>query len=187
MQSLIVYFGKMGFHEKELEPFLNKLKTRQFKANETIIAHGQIENYLSFVAEGIVRYYVVSKDKEITIDFAFKNSFYCAYDSFYSRTKTEIYIEALTDCQLYSIAYQDLQHLYNTCEITKKLGRLATEYLLSKKVKREINLLTKTPQERYEELLYEQPKYILQIPLKFIASYLGIVPETLSRIRKRIT
>lgn len=187
MHSLIVYFGKMGFHEKELDPFLSKLKTRQFKSNETIISNGQVENYLSFIDQGIVRYYVVANDKEITIDFAFKNSFYCAYDSFYSRTKTEIYIEALTDCQLYSIAYQDLQHLYNTCEITKKLGRLATEYLLAKKVKREINLLTKTPQERYEELLHEQPKYILQIPLKFIASYLGIVPETLSRIRKRIT
>lgn len=177
----------MGFSENDLTPFLDKIKTRQFKANELIIAKGQVENYLSFVDEGMVRYYVVAKDKEITIDFAFKNSFYCAYDSFYNRSKTEIYIEALTNCQLYSIAYQDLQDLYQNCEITKKLGRLATEYLLSKKVKREINLLTKSPQERYEELLKEQPKFILQIPLKFIASYLGVVPETLSRIRKRIT
>ncbi|TBX66140.1 Crp/Fnr family transcriptional regulator [Flavobacterium silvisoli] len=186
MESIITYFEKIGFHEKELEPFLSKLKIRRFKANEIIIAHGQIENYLSFLADGIVRYYVVAKDKEITIDFAFKNSFYCAYDSFYNRTKTEIYIETLTDCELYSITHQDLQALYQSCEMTKKLGRLATEYLLSKKVKREINLLTKSPQERYEELLKEQPKYILQIPLKFIASYLGVVPETLSRIRKRI-
>lgn len=138
----------MGFHENELEPFLSKLKTHQFKANETIIRKGKVENYLSFIDQGIVRYYVVAKDKEITIDFAFKNSFYCAYDSFYSRTETKIYIEALTDCQLYSIAYHDLQQLYNNCEITKRLGRLATEYLLSKKVKREINLLTRSPQER---------------------------------------
>jgi CRP-like cAMP-binding protein len=187
MQSLIAYFGKMGFQEKELESFLSKLTIRHFSANETIISNGQIENYMSFINYGMVRYFVVAKDKEITIDFAFKDCFYCAYDSFYNRAKSEIYIEALTDCQLYSISYEDLQHLYNTCEITKKLGRLATEYLLSKKVRREINLLTKTPQERYEELLREQPKYILQIPLKFIAAYLGVVPETLSRIRKRIT
>lgn len=130
---------------------------------------------------------MVAKDKEITIDFAFEKSFYCAYDSFYNRTETEIYIEALTDAQLYSISYRDLQNLYTNCEITKQLGRLATEQLLSKKVKREINLLTKSPQERYEELLMEQPKYIRHIPLKYIASYLGVVPETLSRIRKRIT
>lgn len=187
VQSLITYFERMGFTENQLTPFLNCIKTRQYKANELIISKGQVENYLSFVDEGIVRYYVVAKDKEITIDFAFKRSFYCAYDSFYDRSETDLYIEALTDVQLYSISHKDLQNLYTNCEITKKLGRLATEYLLSKKVKREINLLTKSPQERYEELLSEQPKYILQIPLKFIASYLGVVPETLSRIRKRIT
>ena len=187
MQSLITYFERMGFSESELAPFLDCIETRQFKANELIIYSGQVENYLSFIDEGLVRYYVVAKDKEITTDFAFQRSFYCAYDSFYDRSKTQIYIEALTDTQLYSISYKDLQNLYLNCEITKKLGRLATEYLLSKKVKREINLLTKSPQERYEELLREQPKYILQIPLKFIASYLGVVPETLSRIRKRIS
>lgn len=187
MQSLIAYFERMGFSESELTPFLNCIKTRQFKTHELILYKGQVENYLSFVDEGLIRYYVVAKDKEITIDFAFQKSFYCAYDSFYDRSATQIYIEALTDTQLYSISYKDLQNLYSNCEITKKIGRLATEYLLSKKIKREINLLTKSPQERYEELLREQPKYIIQIPLKFIASFLGVVPETLSRIRKRIT
>ena len=94
---------------------------------------------------------------------------------------------ALTDCRLYSISHENLQELYEKCEITKKLGRLATEFLLSKKVKREIHLLTKTPLERYEDLLREQPKYIQHIPLKYLASYIGVVPETLSRIRKRIS
>ena len=177
----------MGFSENQLTPFLNCIKTRQFKSNELIISKGKVENYLSFVDEGIVRYYVVVKDKEITIDFAFMKSFYCAYDSFYNRSKTEIYIEALSDVTLYSISYTDLQFLYTSCEITKKLGRLATESLLLKKVKREIDLLTKSPQERYEELLKDHPKYIRQIPLKYIASYLGVMPESLSRIRRRIT
>ncbi len=118
---------------------------------------------------------------------AFKNSFYCAYDSFYSRTKTDIYIQAITDCQLYSISYEKLQTLYEKCETAKKLGRIATEFLPAKKVKRELNLLTKSPQERYVNLLNEQLKYIQHIPLKYLASYIGVVPETLSRIRKRIS
>jgi CRP-like cAMP-binding protein len=187
VQSLIAFFGKKGFSENELQPFLNAVKTRTFSANDLILANGQLENYLSFVDNGVVRYYVVAKDKEITIDFAFRNSFYCAYDSFYTRTKTELYIEALTDCRLHSISYADLQALYQNCEITKKLGRMATEHLLTRKVKREIGLLTKSPQERYEYLLHEQPKYIQQIPLKYLASYIGVVPETISRIRRRIT
>jgi hypothetical protein len=58
---------------------------------------------------------------------------------------------------------------------------------LTKKVKRELDLLTTSPQERYENLLQEHPKYVQQIPLKYLASYIGVVPETLSRIRKRIS
>lgn len=187
MKSLITYFSKIGFTENELTAFLSCIKTRKFNANELIISNGQLENYLSFVDTGIIRYFAVANDKEITFDFAFKNSFYCAYDSFYTRNKTEIYIQALTDCQLYSISHENLQTLYEKCETAKKLGRIATEYLLDKKVKRELNLLTKSPQERYEKLLIEQPKYIQQIPLKYLASYIGVVPETLSRIRKRIS
>ncbi|UWY27195.1 Crp/Fnr family transcriptional regulator [Flavobacterium sp. TR2] len=187
MTSIIEYFEKLGFPEHTLEEFLSCIKTRQFSANELILAQGQLENYLSFIDTGVVRYYVVANDKEITFDFAFKNSFYCAYDSFYNRTKTEVYVQTLTECQLYSISYENLQRLYEKCETAKKLGRIATEYLLEKKVKRELDLLTKTPQERYERLLLEQPKYIQQIPLKYLASYIGVVPETLSRIRKRIS
>lgn len=187
MTSLIAYFTKLGFSENDLSEFLNCIKTRKFSANELILADGQLENYLSFIDTGIVRYYVIANEKEITFDFAFKDSFYCAYDSFYNRTKTKIYIQTLTDCQLHSISYENLQKLYKKCETAKKLGRIATEYLLDKKVKRELDLLTKSPQERYSKLLLEQPKYIQQIPLKYLASYIGVVPETLSRIRKRIT
>lgn len=186
MNSLIAYFKKLGFSENELSDFLNCIKTRKFLANELILSKGQIENYLSFIDTGIIRYFTIADDKEITFDIAFNNSFYCAYDSFYSRNNTEIYIQALTGCQLYSISYDSLQTLYEKCETAKNLGRIATEYLLEKKVKRELDLLTKTPQERYEKLLTEQPKYVQQIPLKFLASYIGVVPETLSRIRKRI-
>ena len=187
MNSLILYFAKLGFSEKDIAEFLSCIKTRQFSANEFILTNGQLENYLSFIDTGIVRYFVLTNDKEITFDFAFKNSFYCAYDSFYNRTQTQVYIQALTDCQLYSVSYDQLQKLYDKCETAKKLGRIATEYLLDKKVKRELDLLTKTPQERYQSLLEEQPKYIQQIPLKYLASYIGVVPETLSRIRKRIS
>jgi CRP-like cAMP-binding protein len=187
MQTLITYFEKLGFSENDVTAFLSCVKIRNFSANEIILSDGQLENYLSFIDSGVVRYYVVANDKEITFDFAFKNSFYCAYDSFYDRSKTNICIQAITDCQLYSISHENLQMLYQKCETAKKLGRIATEFLLSKKVKRELDLLTISPQERYENLLQEHPKYIQYIPLKYLASYIGVVPETLSRIRKRIS
>ena len=187
MQTLIQYFEKIGFSESELTEFLSGIKTRRYAANELILTEGQVENHLSFIDKGIVRYYVIANNKEITFDFAFENSFYCAYDSFYSRNKTAVHIQTITDCQLYSISFDKLQQLYEKCETAKKLGRIATEFLLSKKAKRELDLLTKTAQERYEALFTEQPKLIQSIPQKYIASYIGVVPETLSRIRKRIS
>lgn len=187
MITLINYFKKLGFEESNLTEFLKHIKIRKFDANEIILFEGQIENYLSFIDEGIVRYYAVTNSKEITFDFAFENSFYCAYDSFYNRKNTSIYIQAITNCQLYSISFKNLTSLYSKCETSRKLGQMATEFLLSKKVKRELDLLIKTPQERYEALFTEQSKLIRLIPQKYIASYIGVVPETLSRIRKRIS
>lgn len=177
----------MGLEKEELTNFLSCLKTRAYTTNEMILVEGQMEDYLSFIDRGIIRYFVASKKKEITVDFAFEGSFYCAYDSFYSRKETVMYIQAITDCQLYSISYDKLQELYANCAIAKKMGQSATEYLLSKKVKRELDLLIKTPQERYEALLKNRVKLIKHIPQMYIASYIGVVPETLSRIRKRIS
>ena len=187
MKSLIQYFDKNGIKEQELTSFLHCLKKQTFKANEFILVEGQLENELSFIESGIVRYYILANNKETTFDFAFPNSFFCAYDSFYSRKPTAIYLQAITDCVLYSISYENLQGLYASCETARKLGQVATEYLLSKKVRREFDLLTKSPQERYEYLFVKQPKLIQYIPQKYIASYIGVVPETLSRIRKRIS
>ncbi|POY35094.1 CarD family transcriptional regulator [Solitalea longa] len=187
MQALINYFTVQGFLEESLKAFLSCIKPRKFKANDFIMAAGQTENYLSFISSGAVRYFVLVDDKETTFDFAFANSFYCAYDSFYDRKPSQLFIQAVTDCELYSISYQNLTELYKQCDTARLLGQLATESLLSKKVKRELDLLTKSPAERYLNLFSQNPKLIEQIPQKFIASYIGVVPETLSRIRKRIS
>lgn len=186
MKSIIEYFNKLGFEEKDLSKFLSYIKVRKYNAGDLILKSEQTENYLSFIDNGIIRYYIFGNDREITFDLAFKNSFYTAYDSFYSRKKTQTFIEALTDCTLFSISYDNLQMLYKDCKTAHQLGEIALEYLLNKKVKRELSLLTQTPQQRYESLLNEHPKYIQQVPLKYLASYLGVVPETLSRIRNRI-
>lgn len=187
MNNLITYFTDLGYQESSLNRFIAALKPRYFKQGEWILQPNQIENFLSFVDAGIVRYFMLADGKEITFDFAFAQSFYTAYDSFYSRKNTAIYIEAMTDCKLYSITYDALHHLYNECNTAKELGTLATEYLLNKKVRRELSLLSQTPFQRYQAILEEQPKYIQQIPLKYLASYIGVVPESLSRIRKRIS
>jgi CRP-like cAMP-binding protein len=187
MIPVINYFKKLGFQEAELSVFLNQLTFKRFKAGEMILEEGQIENQLSFLSAGILRYYALNEGKEITFDFAFSSSFFCAYDSYYNQSKTAINIQAITDCELYAIHRDDLLELYSKCETSRQLGQLATEYLLSKKVNREMDLLLKSPQQRYQDLFASQPKLLQFIPQMYIASYIGVVPETLSRIRKRIS
>ena len=82
--------------------------------------------------------------------------------------------------------YDDVQEIFNSTAIGNRIGRIATEELFLKKAKRELDLLNKTAEERYLSLFTERPELIKEIPLKFIASYIGITPQALSRIRKRI-
>lgn len=187
MTGLVTYFSQMGIGEKDLQQFTKLLKVKNYKSGETILQKGQTDNHLSFLNKGIVRFYVEKNANDITFDFIFANTFYCHYDSFYSRKPTQFYSEALTDVEILYIDYSSLNNLFTTCEFAKDLTRMAVEKLLEKKVKRELSLLTNTPTERYLNLLQGQPRLLQQIPQKYLAAYLGIVPETLSRIRKRIS
>ncbi len=187
MTEIIAYFRQIGIDEKDLQQFLKLLKIKTYKIGSSILNSGQTDSYLSFLNKGIIRYFVNSNGKELTFDFVFPNSFYCHYDSFYSRKPTQFNSEALTDIEIYYIHFDDLTSLFQTCEFAKDLSRIAVEKLLEKKVKRELSLLTNSPEERYLNLLKEQPRLLQHIPQKYLATYLGIVPETLSRIRKRIS
>lgn len=173
--------------EKDLQQFIKLLKVKTYKSGETILRKGQRDQELSFLNKGVVRFYVKKNSSEVTFDFIFSGTFYCHYDSFYSKKPTQFYSEALTDIEVLSISSNQLNALFATCAFAENLTRLALEKLLEKKLNRELSLLTNTPAERYLKLLQEQPKLLQQIPQKYLATYLGIVPETLSRIRKRIS
>ena len=88
---------------------------------------------------------------------------------------------------MWRISVKDLQEVYKETENGNLIGRRMAENMFLIKSKREISLLNKTAEERYLDLFSERPKLLKQIPLKYIASYIGVTPQALSRIRKRIT
>jgi CRP-like cAMP-binding protein len=110
-----------------------------------------------------------------------------AYDFFLTQEPSTYQLETLTDTILWSVSYNDLEIIYDQTEIGNTIGRLASEDLFMKKSKRELSLLIQSAQERYLNLFTEQPELLQFIPLKYIASYIGVTPQALSRIRKRIS
>lgn len=87
---------------------------------------------------------------------------------------------------VWQIHHDDLQKIYKKSSVGNLIGRLMIEYLYVEKLKREFSFLSETAEERYLKLLKEQPELFQAVPLKYIASYMGITPQALSRIRKRI-
>lgn len=167
--------------------FSSKMHKEKLNKNSTLIKIGMIENYLSFISEGMVRLYIPQGENELTFGFLFENEFVTAYDSFITQTPTHYQIETLTNTTLWRISFEDLQEVYKKTESGNLIGRRMAENMFLIKSKREISLLNKTAEERYADLFLERPKLLKQIPLKYIASYIGVTPQALSRIRKRIT
>ncbi|WP_313859941.1 Crp/Fnr family transcriptional regulator [Allomuricauda sp. NBRC 101325] len=167
--------------------FSSKLCRQELQKKSKLIHLGQVENHLSFIETGIIRLYVPKKDDELTFGFVFNGAFVSAYDSFITQTPSEYVVETITDTILWRISHKDLQEVYSSTKIGNLIGRKASEELYLKKSKRELTLLSHTAEERYLKLFEERPELIRKIPLKYIASYIGITPQALSRIRKRIT
>ena len=168
--------------------FTSKLIRRVIPKKAIFLKLNEIENHISFIESGVVRVFIPKEDpeKEITFGFSFKDQFISAYDSFLTRKPSAYQLQALTETTILSITYDDLQAVYKTTQIGNLIGRLTAERLFLIKSNREQNLLNLTAEERYISLFKERPELLKIIPLKYISSYIGVTPQALSRIRKRL-
>jgi len=174
--------------DTDWEIFSSLLKKQTIPKKQIFLKKGEIENHLSFIEEGIIRLFIPTnnQEKEITFGFCFKYEFVSAYDSFLTRLPSTYHLETLTDTIMWSISYEDLQKVYQNTKMGNFIGRFSSEKLFLIKSKREQSLLFESAKTRYLNLFKERPKLIKKIPLKYIASYIGITPQALSRIRKKI-
>ncbi|MUU77048.1 Crp/Fnr family transcriptional regulator [Winogradskyella endarachnes] len=174
--------------DNDWEFFMSKLKRRVIPKKEVFLKCNQVENHISFIESGVVRLFIPKEnpEKEITFGFSFKDQFISAYDSFLTQKPSVYQLQALTKTTILSITYSDLQDVYNTTQIGNLIGRLTAERLFLIKSKREQNLLNLTAEERYVKLFKERPEVLKVIPLKYVSSYIGVTPQALSRIRKRL-
>jgi len=168
--------------------FTSKLTRRVIPKKHIFLKLHDIENHISFIESGVVRLFIPKEnpEKEITFGFSFTDQFVSAYDSFLTQSPSAYELQALTDTTLFSMSYADLQDVYKNTQIGNLIGRLTAERLFLIKSRREQHLLNLTAEERYLKLFKERPELLKEVPLKYISSYIGVTPQALSRIRKRI-
>lgn len=162
-------------------------KSVEVKKGDVLLHDGQVCRFVAFNIEGIVREYFYHNGIETTSDIIFQNSFFSAYSSFINQEPSKVYLEALTNARILTMDYATKQTLFDKIPEWDRLARKITEQHYALKENRSNMLATMTAEEKYKQLLsYDNAKIIKSIPLKHIASYLGITPETLSRVRKKL-
>ncbi len=169
------------------ESFAILLKQKSYKKNEVIKDVNEKENHLSIITKGSAGVFLWKENSTICLDLCYENEFFGDYMSFLTQKSTELFTQAIESTEILSISFSDLNGLYKNSTIGTTIGRIASESLFIHKQAQQIDLLCLTAEERYIKLLERQPKIIQRTPQKHIASYLGITPESFSRIRKKIT
>ncbi len=153
--------------------------------NAYVLKASAICNTSYFVEQGVLRSYTYDLDgNEVTTAF-FTSGTYCSdLLSFFKRTPAREYIQAITDVRAWAISYADMQESFHTIPEFREFGRLniVGQYSLLKE--RMLSNLQETAEKRYSDLIGIYPEILQQVPLKYIASYLGIADTSLSRIRK---
>ncbi|MFN3404311.1 MAG: Crp/Fnr family transcriptional regulator [Cytophagaceae bacterium] len=157
-----------------------------FRKGEVITKIGEIEGYLYILRKGCVKISYYIEEKEYVFDFWFQGDFFNSYLSFIKRAPSFAQIIAITNVEVERISYSQLQEIYRGSHEGSEIGRKMAEKMFEHRFDREVDLITLTAEQRYKKLLLKSQELLKVASVKDIASYLGIHPESLSRIRRRI-
>lgn len=167
---------------------LLKAKTRIVRLNkgEFLQIEGDVCKNWGYVADGLVRMFYLNQDEEVTEQLASDGEGFLDYESFFNQSPSRHFIQMLEPTTLYLFPQLECEDLCESNQEIKLFFRHLTENILLLKKKRIKDTIFKSAKERYETLLNEKPNLVLRVPSIYIASYLGITPETLSRIKTKM-
>lgn len=173
--------------DDDLELMMPLLKPLQVKKQERLLVEGDVCKHVYFLKKGFFRmYYVDLEGNEINFRFTDENQFFVDFHSFLTQQPSKFYWQALQDSELWAIKYPDIHQLYKDSPAWEHFGRLMAEHVYKQVSERVEMLLFLSPEDRYQHLLNTRPQLFNQVSQFHISSYLGVKPESLSRLRKRL-
>ncbi len=183
METILTAISRVGFVSDDLRDYLRQhLKATSLPKKHLLLEAGQTSNKMYFIESGLTRGYYLKDGKEVTTWFMPEGRFVVSILSFYTQKPGYEYIELLEDSHIWYLSYEKLQKAYQLFPEFNYIGRVLTEryYVLSEY--RTYYLRMHTAEERLTLLLNDFPTLLARVKHKYVASFLGISPETLSRL-----
>lgn len=171
---------------KGVEYIKQSFEERVIEKGDYFLKEGDICTKVGFIVTGLLHYYMNSDGEYKTYFFAQENDFICNYESFIPQVSSTKNIQAIEDCRILQISYARLQELYKTLDQGERFGRVVIEQVFIQTLQDLSSFYTDSAEARYKKFIKEHPDLQQRMPQYYIASYVGIEPQSLSRIRKRI-
>ena len=171
--------------EEELDDVISKFKSKTIKKNEFVLQEGETCKDLIFVQKGCLRLYYIQEDVEVSVWFALKHSSAIEIYSFISETPSNYFLQAIEETEILYLPKVALNKLYETHPKMQEMMRKFWEDVILHLLARFTALQKDTAEQRYLDLL-EKPELLQSIPQKYLASFIGVTPTSLSRIKKNI-
>lgn len=161
------------------------LKEMVLPKKDYLLRAGHISRNICFITKGLLRCFYFKEGEEVSSWFMKEGDVIISVESFFTQKESYESIQALEDSLIYYITYEELQYLYRQFPEFNFIARVLVERYYTLSEQRLYSLRMQRSQERYDYLLQHHPELVLRVPMKNLASYLGITEETLSRIRSR--
>ena len=186
LEKIISKFKEVvSFKQEEFDLFAKNLSVIKLEKNEIWEDSGKISQFMGFVNSGILRQYYLKDGNEFTDYFHTETEFIGNYISYLSQEPSTTITVAMEPCELLVLPFKELEKLNKIMPVAEQFSKTIGEQKLFELNKRNSSLLMDSPEERYYKLMEQKPDLINRVPQYLIAQYLGIRPESLSRIRKR--
>ena len=188
MTQNLIHFIKqiVPFADEEIQYIQHLFVEKSLKKGEFWVKEGEFNSGIVFVNKGMLRSYFVKEEVEKTFDLVIENQIVTATECYSTGLPSTDFIQAVEDSYLSVISKDNLEILYSKSSKWERVGRVIFEYYTLEQEIRIRSFIAETAQERYESLATEQPELMQRTPQIYLANFLGITPQSLSRLRRKI-
>ena len=177
---------RVPFTDDELNLIDTYFEVEKLEKKEFLLQNGEVCDFIGYIESGTIRHFHIKDGVEKTCDISFESSWVTDFQSFTHSTSCIMNLQAMETTNVFIVRKENLYKLYNECKKYETFGRLMAEQVAQRATEIAMSLSSEKPEERFQNLLIKQPDLFQRVPQKYIANFLGVSPESLSRIRSRV-